>query len=81
MLDDIPLSPDPRFQNPSIIDEDALESRDDDEMLLAQKYMEARQYTRAVHVLRNCVSAKAVFISAYCRFLVRRMILQEVLDV
>ncbi|KAJ3838385.1 hypothetical protein EV361DRAFT_897022 [Lentinula raphanica] len=45
------------------------EERDEDVFNVARKCMEARQYHRATHFLQNCTSAKARFVSVYCRFI------------
>ena len=47
-----------------------LEDREADHIATGQTMMSAKEYTRAVHWLRGCQSAKAVFLRVYCEFLV-----------
>lgn len=46
------------------------EEEDEDGVVVARTYMDARQYTRAVHALRQCVGPKAIFMRVYCQFIV-----------
>lgn len=48
----------------------ALEQAEEAALLAAQSYVTSKDFSRAVHVLRNCRSVKAQFISIYCQFLV-----------
>lgn len=43
---------------------------DEATLLAAQSYVTSKDLSRAVHVLRNCQSVKARFLSIYCQFLV-----------
>lgn len=47
-----------------------VEDMEADVLDVASKCMQARQYHRAAHLLRNCTSAKACFIASYCQFIV-----------
>lgn len=66
--------PESHYQDPTIIDQAALEFQDQDQISVARKYMEARQYTRAAHALRGCSSTKALFAFVYCQYIVSRSI-------
>ncbi|KAE9408649.1 TPR-like protein [Gymnopus androsaceus JB14] len=48
------------------------EEQEADVLNVARKCMEARQYHRAAHFIRNCTSSKARFLSVYCQFIVRK---------
>ena len=50
--------------------ESELEQADEATLLAAQSYVTSKDFSRAVHVLRNCRSIKAQFLSIYCQFLV-----------
>jgi hypothetical protein len=47
-----------------------LELREAHMLTCARTYFNAHEFQRAVHLLRECVSPKARFISVYCQFLV-----------
>lgn len=47
-----------------------LEQAEEATLLAAQSYVTSKDLSRAVHVLRNCRSVKAQFLSIYCQFLV-----------
>lgn len=51
-----------------------LESQESDRIATGQAMMNAKEYTRAVHWLKGCQSAKAVYIRVYCDFLVRTFV-------
>ncbi|KAJ7287200.1 hypothetical protein C8J57DRAFT_1167219 [Mycena rebaudengoi] len=42
---------------------------EEDVFVCARKSVNEKQYTRAVHLLRECQSAKARFLSTYCRYI------------
>ena len=47
-----------------------LELAEEATLLAAQSHVTSKDFSRAVHVLRNCQSVKAQFLSIYCQFLV-----------
>lgn len=47
-----------------------LEQTEEAALFAARSYVTSKDFSRAVHVLRNCRSAKAQFLSIYCQFLV-----------
>lgn len=48
-----------------------LETQDEDHLATARACFEAREFLRAVHLLRDCNSSKARFLSIYSQFMVR----------
>lgn len=52
--------------------ESNLEARDQDILATARASLESREFLRAVHLLRDCRSSKARFLSIYSQFMVRR---------
>ena len=62
------LDDQPNWRNREELD---AEEQDADVLDVARKCMEARQYHRAMYFLQGHTSAKARFISVYCRFIVR----------
>ncbi|KIL66252.1 hypothetical protein M378DRAFT_161115 [Amanita muscaria Koide BX008] len=46
-----------------------LESQEEDVLVAARACMDGREFSRAVHMLRDCRSSKARFLSTYCRFI------------
>ncbi|KAF8630657.1 hypothetical protein AX15_002807 [Amanita polypyramis BW_CC] len=46
-----------------------LETQEDDTLVAARACMDAREFTRAVYLLRQCRSTKARFLSTYCQFI------------
>lgn len=64
----------PRFQEESpvrIAMEQQYEAADEDALSAARAFMETKEYIRAVHWLRECMSTKATFLSVYSQYLVR----------
>ncbi|TCD69804.1 Anaphase-promoting complex subunit 23 [Steccherinum ochraceum] len=62
----------PRMQPPPLevrTREMQLEIQEADHIVTGQAMMNAKEYTRAVHWLRDCQSAKAVYLRVYCEFL------------
>jgi anaphase-promoting complex subunit 8 len=51
-----------------------LEWRDEDTLTTARTCVEAREFLRAVHLLRDCSSPKARFLSIYSQFIVSQVI-------
>jgi anaphase-promoting complex subunit 8 len=49
------------------------EARDEDTLATARACVEAREFLRAVHILRECASSKALFLSIYSQFMVRNV--------
>lgn len=47
-----------------------LEAIDEDYIVSARALIDAKEYTRAIHWLRNCKSSKALFLSVYSRYMV-----------
>jgi hypothetical protein len=47
------------------------ELREEDVLATARACMDAREFQRAVHLLRDCKSARARFLSVYNQFMVR----------
>ena len=47
-----------------------MERQDNDSIASARACMETREFLRAVHVLRECKSSKARFLSLYSKFMV-----------
>lgn len=47
-----------------------LEQTEEAALLAAQSYVTSKDFSRAVHVLRNCQSVKGQFVYIYCQFLV-----------
>ncbi|KAN0091102.1 hypothetical protein V8E55_004668 [Tylopilus felleus] len=47
-----------------------LEQAEEAALLAAQSYFTSKDFSRAVHALRNCSSVKAQFLSIYCQFLI-----------
>lgn len=54
-----------------LIRETELEARDADSLATARACINAREFLRAVHILKDRQSAKARFVSLYSQFLVR----------
>ncbi|KAG9316570.1 hypothetical protein JVU11DRAFT_2623 [Chiua virens] len=50
--------------------ETELQQAEEATLLAAQSYVTSKDFSRAVHVLRNCRSLKAQFLSIYCQFLI-----------
>lgn len=48
----------------------ALESREQDAIMMAQTLMDNKEYSRAMHWLRLCESDKAIFLKVYSMYLV-----------
>jgi anaphase-promoting complex subunit 8 len=46
------------------------EARDEDTLATARACVEAREFLRAVHILRECKSSKARFLTIYSQFMV-----------
>ncbi len=51
-----------------------LEALDEDNITTARALMDAKEFTRAVHWVKDCRSAKAIFLSVYSQYLVIRTI-------
>lgn len=77
----VPVTPSP---HPAVTDlhvesqaelgrEAELEARDTDSLAVARACIGAREFLRAVHILKDRQSAKARFVSLYGQFLVRRL--------
>ena len=49
-----------------------LEEDEQDVLAVGRAYADAKEYTRAAHLLLDCKSAKGKFMSLYFQFLVRR---------
>jgi anaphase-promoting complex subunit 8 len=47
-----------------------LEAQDSDVLTTAKACVQAREFLRAVHLLRECKSSKARFLSIYSQFMV-----------
>ena len=45
-------------------------SSESDLLASALTYVQTKEFLRAVHLLRDCISPKARFISVYCQFMV-----------
>lgn len=54
--------------------ESELEYQEDDIFVTARACLESREFLRAVHLLRECKSSKARFLSIYCQFIVSLVI-------
>ncbi|KAF8743980.1 hypothetical protein AX14_013382 [Amanita brunnescens Koide BX004] len=46
-----------------------LESQEEDVLVAARACMDAREFSRAIHLLRECRSTKSRFLSTYCQFI------------
>lgn len=47
-----------------------LENQEQDIILAARAYFDAREFHRATHLLTECISLKAKFLRLYCQFIV-----------
>lgn len=50
--------------------EEHLEALDEDSIACAKSLIDAKEYTRAVHWLRECKSSKAMFMNLYSQYMV-----------
>jgi anaphase-promoting complex subunit 8 len=70
-----PLAPSLKPQSPEDRDREAhLEALDEDHLTSARALIDAKEFTRAVHWLRECKSAKALFLTLYSQYMVSNVV-------
>lgn len=70
-----PQAPPLRSQPPEECAQEAqLEAIDEDYISSARSLIDAKEYIRAIHWLRDCKSSKALFLSLYSQYMVRSVL-------